>query len=173
MSKMRSRHAMTLIEMLFGIFMATILTGMLAAVIYRLRTADDASVRRLEATVALAQLGEQLRRDAHAAAEARVELLDGQPRVLRLPRPDGSTVQYTLDEWGVERLLKASDQVVSRERFNLPEMRCQRWQDQVQSPDRVALVIGRLARRGDDLAAVKSTFTIEAALPRANPEVEP
>jgi hypothetical protein len=82
-------------------------------------------------------------------------------------------VQYTLDDWGVERLLKASDQVVSRERFHLAEMRCQQWQDPVQTPGRVALMIARLARQGDDPAAVKSTFTIEAALPRAVPEVQP
>jgi hypothetical protein len=82
-------------------------------------------------------------------------------------------VQYTIDDRGAERLVKHADQVVSRERFTLAEMRCLAWQDDISASRRVSLVIGRLARQGDDPLAVKAKFTIAAALPPVSMQVQP
>lgn len=168
-----NRTAMTLVELLFAMFVATILTGTLAVVMFRVLSSEDSTARHLETIVALSQLGEQLRSDAHAASDARVEPLDGQPRVLHLDLPDGKTVQYTIDDCGADRLAERAGQVVSRERFTLAEMRCLAWQDEIASSRRVSLVIGRLARQGDDPTAVKSKFTIAGSLPPAAKQVHP
>lgn len=167
------RTAMTLVELLFALFIATAFVGMLAVMMARLLASENSSTRHLEGMVSLAQLGEQLRRDAHAASGARIEPLDSQPRVLSLELASGRTVQYTLDDRGVERLEKQADQVVSRERFTLAEMRCLSWQDDIALSRRVSLVVGRLGRQGDDPAAVLSKFTIAAALPPLAMQVQP
>lgn len=73
------RTAMTLVELLFALFIATAFVGMLAVMMARLLASENSSTRHLEGMVSLAQLGEQLRRDAHAASDARIEPLDSQP----------------------------------------------------------------------------------------------
>jgi len=169
----RNRTALTLIELLFALFMATAFIGMLAVAMSRLLASENSSTRHLESIVSLSQLGEQLRRDVHSASNARVEQLDGQPRALHLELADNETVQYTIDDRGAERVARHADQIVSRERFMLAEMRCLAWQDEIAAARRVSLVIGRLARQGDDPAAVKSKFAIAAALPPVSDQVPP
>lgn len=74
----RNRTALTLIELLFALFMATAFIDVGVAT-SRLLASENSSTRHLESIVSLSQLGEQLRRDVHSASNVRVEQLDGQP----------------------------------------------------------------------------------------------
>lgn len=171
MNPVRRRSAMTLVELLIAMFVATALLGTLAAVVSRILRSDTSGTAHLETMVRLSQLGEQLRRDGHDARDVRVEAPDGQPRVLRLAATDGRTIRYTVDDHGVDRAVSHADQIVSRDRFQLPAVRCLAWHDEIAASRRVSLVAGRLARQGDEPAAVTSKFTIAVALsPVPQPE---
>jgi prepilin-type N-terminal cleavage/methylation domain-containing protein len=162
----RRTSGFTLIELLVALAMGTALMGTLAAVVSRVLVANAAAGEHLEGIVALGRLGEQFRSDVHAASAANLEKESGQIRRLRLEGPDGERVEYEIVETGLRRAASRSGEVKSREMFVLAGMKVLGWNEDFQTTGAVSLLVGRLARRGDDNAAIRNQFSVAASLGR-------
>jgi prepilin-type N-terminal cleavage/methylation domain-containing protein len=160
------RPGFTLLELVIAMGIGTVLMGMLAVVMARVLVANAAAERHGEGIAALGRLGEQFRRDARAAADAKTEKSAGQPTRLRFDRLDGTQVEYEIAEAGLRRVVSAAGRVQHREMFVLPRMKILGWNEDFDATGEISLIVGRTDLRGDHEQAIASRFSISAPLGR-------
>jgi prepilin-type N-terminal cleavage/methylation domain-containing protein len=163
MNSPRSRTGYTLIELLIAMTIGTALMGTLAVLMARILSSNAAVKEHLQSVAALGRLGEQFRRDVHAATAAEV---DGEVRRLRLDAPGRESIEYEICDAGLNRVVLRAGQAQAREQFVLAGMKVLGWNENSASTGELALELGRLARQDQDEPTVSSTFSITAALGR-------
>jgi hypothetical protein len=157
---------MTLVEVMLAMFVATAVVAMLGAIVSRVVAANARSREHLQTVVTLGRLGEQLRRDVHAAHRASVlESKDG-PSRLKLETDAERTIEYEIASSGLVRLASTAEKTDQRERFALPGMKFLGWSID-EGGRQVSLSIGRLDRPESDAATVAGRFSLVASLATA------
>jgi hypothetical protein len=159
---------MTLVELMVAMFVATALVGMLAAIVSRILLANATAREHLQTVVTIGRLGEQFRRDVHAAQSASlVEANDAPPR-LKLSNDAQRTIEYEISPSGLARVAVTAGKPVARELFVLPGMKF--LDCKIDEGSRhVSLSIGRLSRPQSDAATVAGQFSLVAALAQTEP----
>jgi hypothetical protein len=133
---------------------------------HRVLMANSAAGEHLEGVVALARLGEQFRRDVHAASAAKIEKDGDQFRKLELDDSSGGQIEYEICPEGLRRTVLRSAQPQARELFVLAGMKVQGWNEDAATTGELAMRISRLARRGADETTTGRPFSIAAAVGR-------
>ena len=165
MTRRPARNAgITLVEMVIAITMATALMTVLTAVVVRVISANHAATDHLAALVGVGRLGEQFRRDVHAATSAKIDQHDQEsPRIL-LSDDDGNKIEYTLAGDAVHRDASSSGAGRNRETYYLPGLHVVGCDRQGDDGRRLSLRIGRIAADNVEPLAIGGQFTIDALL---------
>lgn len=160
----RNRVGMTLMEVMLAMVIATAVVSVLGITVSRMLLSNGVAHQHVQTVTTLGRLGEEFRRDAHAASHV---ALDGpeNARQLTLTGEENSKVVYQFVPGGVERLASQDDQLRRRESFLLPGMRPIAWSLD-EDRHEVALAVGRLARPGSDDKTLRGQFSILASLRR-------
>ena len=118
----KRRHGTTLLETVAVIgVLAVVLAGSVVAIgaMYRVeRIVKD----RVDHDRAVSRAAEQFRQDAHAAESAELAPGPHPASAVRLTLPDGRTIDYRLDAYGVARVASRGGEVAHREAYLFPAM---------------------------------------------------
>jgi len=158
----RSHVGMTLIEMMLAMVISTVVVTVLGITVSRMLLSNGVAHQHVQTVTTLGRLGEEFRRDAHAAAQVALEGPDD-ARQLALTVEANQKIVYQFVSGGVERLVSQDDQLRRRDSFLLPGMRPLAWTFD-QNRREVALEIGRLARPSSDDETLRGQFSILAKL---------
>ena len=166
------RAGIALVELMVGIAIAAALVTTASVLINRLFTANRVAHEHAQTITNLGRLGEDFRRDAHAAFKAGIESVNDQPSRMTFVIPaDGEPktekqIVYSIAPHSVERIVRSGDKALHRDTYLLPGMRPLEW---TLSNDHreAALAIGRLAQASPGDTALRGKFSIVAVLPQA------
>lgn len=163
---MNRRRGIMLVEVIMAITIATAVIGVLTVAVSRLILSNAAAHEHLQTVVTLGRLGEQFRRDAHAARDATIEAAPEQPTRLKLQGDADWAVEYEITPDGLQRVATAAGQAEHRDRFVLPGMKFLGWKMD-EDGRAISLLVGRLARPATDEPALSGRFSIDGLLARA------
>ena len=161
------RAGLTLIEAMLAMVIATGLVVVLSIAVSRLFRANQVAQEHVQTVTTLGRLGEQFRRDAHAASGVMVEAQGANQ--LQISENDGPRIVYQIIPGGVERTSSEGEKVVQRETYLLPGMQPLAW-EHAKEDRHLSLHIGRLANRETLNEKLSGQFTILAAL-ASHPEI--
>jgi hypothetical protein len=154
---------MGLVEVVMAMAVATAMVGLLAATVSRMMHASEQSHEHLQTIVTLGRLGEQFRRDVHAARSATIADAQGdQPGRLVLDGPDRQ-VAYVVENDAIERVATAASEAPRRERFTLGGMKLLGWKVDGERRE-VSIALAPLARRGTQSSETRGQFPLSAVL---------
>jgi len=159
----RPSRGMTLVEVTLAMMIATALVGLLAAAISQVIVFSSSAGEHLQAVAALGHLGEQFRRDVHAARSAQIEAPPGRPERLRLDMRADRPIEYTITAAGLERLAASADRPPHRELYALPGMKLLGFKTQADRRE-LSLVVGRMAHPTAADSPLAGEFSITATL---------
>src|SRR3972149_5845862 len=117
----RTRHAVSLIELMVVLSACTVILTMSAALVHRVMHAQSKTRAFFDIERSALRLSNQFRRDVHQATAALAgadNLGDGV--FLRLELPDNRSVDYYDQEGDVVRILAHDGDALSREEFPFP-----------------------------------------------------
>jgi type II secretory pathway component PulJ len=170
---MRARRVgITLVEVILAMAIATAVVGVLAAAVSRVIQSNAAAQDHLHTVVTLGRLGEQFRRDAHAALDTSIEEINDRPARLKFTTEAGRTIEYEITPDGLARVASGGDHAEHRERFALVGMKPLGWRLD-EDGRAISLDLGRLARPQSDDATLGGRFSIVASLAPARPAAAP
>jgi type II secretory pathway pseudopilin PulG len=158
----RPRVGMSLIEVMLAMVIGTAVVTVLGIAVSRMLLSNGVAHQHLQTVATIGRLGEEFRRDAHAASRVALEGPEDASR-LKLTGTTNQEIVYQLVPGGVERLASQDDQLRRRELFLLPGMRLLGWKLDEDRRE-VALAIGRLARPSADDKTLRGQFSILAVL---------
>ena len=161
-----ARSGYTLIELLLAMSIGTVLMGILAVTMARVMFSNTAVGEQLQSTANLGRLGEQFRRDVHAATSAQVERDGEGVRRLKLATKGGEVIEYEICDAGLNRIAHRDDVVPARDQFALAGMRVLDWNDDSAATGQVTLDVGRMIHHGELEPTVATRFAITAGLGR-------
>ncbi len=167
MKRPRSAHAgYTLIELLLAMSIGTVLMGILAVTMSRIMTSNAAVGEQLQSITNLGRLGEQFRRDVHAATSAQVGR-DGEiVRRLQLASTEDAVIEYEICDAGLNRVARRGGEVQGRDQFALNGMQVLGWNEDSATTGQVTLDVGRMTHHGELEPTVATRFSITAGLGR-------
>ena len=165
---MRTRtRGTTLIELLVVISVCSVVICASGVLLHRMYRADKEARLAMENAATVARLSLQFRRDAHAAAEARLLTeADGKVAGMAFDEPAGQSIEFRWRGSDVVRVVKQADKAVHRDSYRLPPGTKIQWQLETPTPPQtpVAVVeISRAALRGVKLDPIPGQ-RIEAAV---------
>jgi type II secretory pathway component PulJ len=162
---MKRRTGMGLVEVVIAMAVATAMVGLLAATVSRMMLASEQSHEHLRTMVTLGRLGEQFRRDVHAAGSATIADAQGdQPGRLVL-EGSGRQVAYAVEFDAIERVATATGEAPRRERFALGGLKFLGWKVDDERRE-VSVALAPLARRGTQSGETRGQFPLSALLAR-------
>lgn len=160
---MNKRRGMTLLEVMWCVTFATALLSLTALVVSRTMRASARAADHREALVVLDRLGEQFRRDVHAAGSAVVETVGERPVKLRLADAQDEVVEYEIAAGAIRRVVTDATGKTRRDSFAAPGFPFVGWRLDLESR-LVTLDVGRLARTDGEARPPAAQFEIVAAL---------
>ncbi|MEX2316009.1 MAG: hypothetical protein WD669_02585 [Pirellulales bacterium] len=118
---MKSRRAISLVELLVVLSASTVILTMSAVLVHRAMHAQSHARAFYNVERTALRLSEQFRRDVHQAATASASAGDRPDGVfLRLQLADGQSLEYGQRNGDVTRTLSQSNKVLSRDTFAFP-----------------------------------------------------
>ena len=152
-----NRRGTTQIEMLVIISVCSVVMGASGVLLHGMYRAGKESRLAIEAGAAVARLSLQFRRDAHAAAEAKLlKEANDKAAGLAFRGPFQPTIEYRQQGRAIVRTAKQGDKVVHLDSFGLPAETEFSWTLDVGQPSVAAVRIARPTRRGTNLDAMFS-----------------
>ena len=157
-------RGMTLIELIIAMAIGASVLAVAAGVLSRTVAINSTAADRLQSLAALGQLGQQFRRDVHAALSATAGKNDMGRPALTMTTSAGSQIRYEADGGGITRVEETTGRPVRREAFSLADW----WATEFRSDENlVTIVLARVTRRPDGEDVRGAQFELTAA--RARP----
>ena len=161
---MRTRRiGMTLVEVVVAMTIGTAVIGLLAAAVSRVIQSNAAAQEHLQTVVTLGRLGEQFRRDAHAATAATIEEGKDQPARLKFAAEADRTIEYEVTPAGLARVVSGGGKTEHRDLYVLAGMKALGWKLD-EDGRAISLDLARLARPQTDDPTLRGRFSIVASL---------
>ncbi|MGD9719847.1 MAG: type II secretion system protein J [Pirellulales bacterium] len=159
-------RGMTLIELILAMGIGASIMAVTAGVLARAVAANSSAAEHLHDLTALGTLGQQFRRDVHAASAATSSNDDtGQPGLL-LETPSGGQIRYQVVSSGMTRLETTKGQADRREAFTLSGLRVVGFRGETGGAGPIAIVLARITQRPDGQTVVGAQFELTAVRPQ-------